>query len=215
MKQRTARPNRSLDPRTADPRGVKLYKDWHWGIEPEHVIDWPDPDYPEGLLIECGRLVRLHFRLPQPPSGRSRHPRRRSDSMIQLSREAVNQSHVAYDPEHPDHRLYLMLPEGTRRILKRRFWDENPLSAQPLIYWARLAGGRHGRQDDYPGVRAKPVGVLTAIVYFTHKKDDGPSYYIHKMGELTCFFPVLCCDEQGRLWLAGGNYRCPTPGVTD
>jgi hypothetical protein len=56
---------------------------------------------------------------------------------------------------------------------------------------------------------------MTAVVYFTQKKDDGPSYYIHRMGEMTCYFPLLCCDAKGRLWICGGNYTSPTPGITD
>jgi hypothetical protein len=56
---------------------------------------------------------------------------------------------------------------------------------------------------------------MVAVVYFTHKKDDGPSFYIHRMGEMTCYFPIIACDRQGRLWICGGNYTSPTPGITD
>jgi hypothetical protein len=66
----------------------------------------------------------------------------------------------------------------------------------------------------------KPIGILTGLVYYTHKKgDENPgnprSYYIHKMGEMSKFYPILAGDAQGRLWLAGGNYSCPSPGITD
>ena len=64
-------------------------------------------------------------------------------------------------------------------------------------------------------MKVKPVGVLTALVYFTHKQGDGPSYYIHQMGELSHHLPILAFDRHGRPWLAGGNYTCPTPGITD
>jgi len=78
-----------------------------------------------------------------------------------------------------------------------------------------MAGGRHGRRSDYPHVIAKPLGVLTGVMYFAHKKGDGPSAYLHEMGEQTCHFPILACDEHGRLWICGGNYLVPTPGITD
>ena len=135
--------------------------------------------------------------------------------MIELSRRASANSHLAYDPDHPQERLYLLVDKSALPALKKRFWTDNPMAPLPLGQMPRLAGGRHGKRDDYPPVMVKPVGVLTDLVYYTHKKGDGPSYYIHKMGELSHHFPVLCVDEQGRPWLAGGNYTCPTPGITD
>ena len=135
--------------------------------------------------------------------------------MIELSRRASAKSFIAFDPDHPDERLYLLLDRSASPAIKHRFWDENHVPSLPLADAARLAGGRHGKRDDYPSVAVKPVGVLTALVYYTHKKGDGPSYYIHKMGELSHNFPILCVDSEGRLWLAGGNYTCPTPGITD
>ena len=73
-------------------------------------------------------------------------------------------------------------------------------------YW-----DRHG----YPDVMVKPLGAVTAVVYQTHKKGDGPSYYIHQMAEISGKFPFLGVDNRGRLWLAGGNYTSPNPGITD
>ena len=61
----------------------------------------------------------------------------------------------------------------------------------------------------------KPIGAVVAVVYFTDKQGDGPSYYIHKMGEITGGFPALAVDGQGRFWFAGGSYTSPTPGITD
>jgi len=191
-------------------QGSKTYEDWHWGVEGQKVVDWKDSDMP-ATLIECGRLIRMHVRAP----GGGTHPRRKRDTMIELSQRASQSSHVAFDPEHPDERLYLLLSPSTRPAMKERFWDHNNLPATDLNQMAGYAGGRHGRRKDYPHVAVKPVGVLTAVVYYTHKQGDGQSYYIHQMGELSHNFPILCVDRKGRLWLAGGNYTCPTPGITD
>ncbi|MAH47451.1 hypothetical protein CMI37_16625 [Candidatus Pacearchaeota archaeon] len=191
--------------------------DWKWFTPREFeqqlkMIEWDDPDYPDGVLIECGNLARIHFRAPAGES--SRHPRRRRDTTITFSKPVARQSYLAFDPEHPDDRLYMLVKPSASAFLAERFWQDNPVEAKALSEWAMLAGGRHSR-GGYPNVMAKPVGVMTAVVYFCHKKDDGPSFYVHKMGEMSCYYPILCCDSRGRLWVCGGNYRNPTPGITD
>ena len=196
----------------------QMVADWKWFDADEFdkqlkLVEWDDPDYPKGALIECGNLARIHFRAPGEPGG-SRHPRRRRDTVITFSLPMARHSYIAFDPEHQDHRLYLMVDPQACRFLAERFWGENQVQPRSLEEWAMLAGGRHSR-GGYPHVEAKPVGVLTAVVYYTTKKDDGPSFYIHRMGEQSCHFPILCCDAQGRLWICGGHYRSPTPGITD
>ncbi len=199
----------SRTPRSFNNDYSKKYTDWHWGVGPAEVIDWDDPDLPENM-IECGRLVRVHFRAPA-----SVNPRRERDTMIEFSRPVARRSYVAFDPAHPSERLYLLVsPKATKQLADRFFFD-NSAPALPLGQMSLMVGGRHGKVDDYPNVMVKPIGVMTGLVYHTHKQDDGPSYYIHKMGEESAHYPVLCCDAQGRLWIAGGNYTCPTPGITD
>lgn len=193
-------------------RGAKASTDWHWGVGPSKVLDVKDPQIPAVMLIECGRLIRLHVRVPQ--DGKV-HPRRVRDAMIEFSKQVSRDAHLAYDPDHPDERLYILLPESARRVLKQRFWDENRASAVNLNQLALAIGGRHGKRADYPSVLVKPVGILTAVVYYTNKKGDGPSYYIHKIAELSSLFPALAIDQRGRLWIAGGNTTAPTPGITD
>lgn len=199
----------SRDPRGYDQQNAKLYKSWHWGEESAEVIEWDDPDVPE-TMIECGRLVRVHFRAP----GRT-NPRRERDTMVEFARPVARRSYVAYDPAHPNERLCLLVAPSATPKLAERFFYENSAPALPLGQLALMVGGRHGKVDDYPNVTVKPIGVMTALVYHTHKAGDGPSYYIHKMGEESAHYPVLCCDSQGRLWIAGGNYTCPHPGITD
>jgi hypothetical protein len=196
-------------------KGDEAFSEWHWGIQPVRVADWNDPDYPK-ILIECGRLIRIHVRTPhQAFPDRDQHPRRKRDTMIEFSRKASQRCHIAFDPEHPNGRLYLLIEPGARRALARQLFEENQLDPMPLQQAARLTSGRHSTQTDYPDVEVKPVGIMSAVVYFTHKKDDGPSFYIHEMGELTRQYPFLCADAQGRLWVAGGNYTSPTAGITD
>ena len=191
-------------------RGIaEKYENWHWGLKPAEVIDWDDDDYPENL-IECGRLVRVHFRAPMKSN-----PRRDRDTMIEFARPVARRSYVAFDPAHPSERLYLLTNPAATNMIATRFFDENTLPEMPLGQLSLMVGGRHGKVDDYPDVLVKPFGVMTALVYHTEKEGDGPSYYIHKMGEESSRYPVLAADDQGRLWIAGGNYTCPNPGITD
>lgn len=200
-------------------KGAQRFNDWHWGINPGRVMDMDDADYPK-MLIECGRLIRMHVRAPEPAHTNSTHPRRKRDTMIELSRSTSNTSHLCFDPDHPEERLYLLLDSRASDAIGKRFWNENNAKPMDLNHLATIAGGKHGKRQDYPRIEVKPIGVLTAIVYYTHKKgDENPgnprSYYIHQVGELSHHYPILCCDDRGRLWLAGGNYTSPNPGITD
>jgi hypothetical protein len=190
-------------------RGSQLYKQWHWGEPAQRVIDGDDPDMPR-MLIGIDQLVRLDFRAPNS----RRHPRR-GDTSIQFAKSNSRNSFATYDPNHPNHRIYLLINDRARKVLAERFWRQNSAPEIPLGYLAKTTGGRHATPGDYPRVKVKPIGVLTNIVYFTHKRGDGPSHYIHKLGEITHIYPILAADKKGRLWLAGGNYRAPTPGITD
>ena len=208
-------------------KGKKAAADWHWFPEKEFedqltLIQWDDSQevddtgkamFPKNqVLIRCGNLARIHFRAPTTMN--RRHPRREKDTTITLNKAAAKESHLVFDPDHPGNRLYFKLKNSVREPLAQRFWTENEVPARPLSEWAEVAGGRHAASD-YPRIMAKPVGIMTAVVYFTHKRDDGPSFYIHRMGEMSCHFPVLACDATGRLWICGGNYHSPTPGITD
>ena len=192
------------------PNGKQSYTDWHWGVAPKHVIEWDDPDYPEGELVECGRLVELH--VSEPGS--------RKKNVIRLNRKEGNGSHLAFDPEHPHQRLYILShPAFAARV--REAYRKNPdfkggskYRVMPLAQIAKSIGGRHGTSD-YPDVMAAPVGILTHVVYATEKEGDGYSQYIHEFGEEHGPPPGLAADDEGRLWIVGGNYTAPTPGITD
>jgi len=197
-------------------KGQDQWETWHWGEKPVAVVDWDDDDYPE-YLVECGRLVRIHFRSVRPYLDKSTHPRRERDHMIELSRKVAARSYLAFDPEHHSQRLYMLIEPSACPVIAERFWGENPVAAMPLSDLALIAGGRQAQNGarDYPNVMVKPVGLATAVVYHTNKSGDGPSYYIHHLGEKTAHFPILAVDELGRLWFAGGDYTCPAEGITN
>jgi len=188
----------------------RAYREWHWNVPHKSVIEWEDDDLPETDVVECGRLVELHFR----------EPGARKDTVIKLSRKEANGSHLCFDPSHPNERLYILLhPEFCEKLRKKYrqvagYESGTKYREMPLSDLARAVGGRHATPD-YPNVKASPIGILTHLVYATEKKGDGYSFYIHKMGEESGVRPCLAVDAKGRVWIAGGNYRSPTAGISD
>lgn len=186
---------------TNDP--IDRYTRWHWGVEPGRQVEIDDPDLPD-RLVECGRLVELHY---TDPDG----------TELELIPNEGDPS-VVFDMDHPNQRLYVV--NLTRRVqdaVRRRF-NGSPDRCS-LVELAAQAGGRHARSD-YPPLVVNPIGVLDAIVYRTHKKgDENPhsdeSEYIHALGEESGIKPILASDARGRLWIAGGNYTAPYDGITD
>jgi hypothetical protein len=157
-------------------------------------------------------MARLHVRPVHDAN--QRHPRRRRDKCIQFPLSVTANSHIGFDPSHPNQRLYLLVEPKARPVLKTHFWDRNVMQPMPLAQVALLAGGRHAR-GGYPDVAVKPIGPLTGVVYYTLKNGDGRSYYLHKQGEVSGGFPILTVSADGRLWVAGGSYTAPTPGIAD
>ena len=199
---------------TAKPskKSLEAFSDWHWGLEPASVVDWADEQLPDEL-IECGRLAELRFRIPSANS--KGNPARRKDSTLTLTKPESNKSHLAYDPNHPSERLYILLEPKLQKKVATTYYAQNPFAEQSLADVAKFTGGRHGTARDYPEVMVKPIGICTAVIYATEKEGDGFSFYIHRLGEETGVRPCLCVSEDGRLWLAGGNYTSPTAGITD
>jgi len=219
MRQRNPRRRNGakITDKAASWRGAKsesdyadVYKRWHWGIAHDEVIQFDDPDLPKGALIEIGRLWELHVKMPNG-----------SPKVIEIGHAHKNACFVAFDPAHKDQRMYLLLSPAVRKQAKATLWDGNRQPVKSLPAFARSIHGTKARHatGGYPNVKVKLVGALTDIVYRTHKKgdDDGMrgSSYIHALGEETKLLPALAVDAKGRLWIASGNYECPTPGITD
>jgi hypothetical protein len=186
-------------------RYIRRAQSWHWGIPAKRVVDWQDPSIPP-ILIEIGQLCELHVK---PIDG--------GPIVIMSIPEADWPAcHVAFDPDHASQRIYILIPQAYQREMRPTYV---PKLARPLFECAQAIGGRHARRNDYPRLQVTPLGVLTHVVYFTHKKgDENPgddrSQYIHEMGEEGGIPPALCVDASGRLWVAGGSYTCPIPGIT-
>jgi hypothetical protein len=197
-------------------RGAKLYSEWHWGSPHHEVVSHRDTLVDpfirnrEKMLIDTGRLVELHFR----------EPHKRKDTIFRLKDKEANASHLAFDPDHPYHRLYIFMHPEAKTRMKRKYLS-NPefehgsrYASLPLAKAAKMAGGRHAT-GDYPDIEVVPLGILTNVVYAVEKKGDGYSHYIHELGEESGVRPALVLQKNGRPWIAGGNYTAPTPGITD
>ncbi len=199
--------------------GVRRARKWTWfdGKDPKkmpelEVIDIPDDDLGDIKIIACGRLVRIHIRLPRK---NPQHPRRQRDTMLELSRKASENSFLGFQMDHPLDRLHIILDPDVQKAMRQRFWVESTAPEIEMNKLAALAGGKQGKMQDYPDLEVKVVGVMTAVVYFAEKEGDGPSYYIHKMAEISHEPPILACDDLGRLWIIGGSYTSPDPGITN
>ena len=190
----------------------QLYADWHWGLPAGKIVTIDDPLYPD-RLVECGRLHYLYVDIDGKPKKRPKKQTLKDPNgyEIEIEDRHKDSSFLGFDPDHPHQRLYIVLPRVEREAAKAAFWD--PGNATTLSALARKVGGRHAR-DDYPKLRVTPIGTLLFVVYHTAKKGDGESSYIHEMGEEGGIPPVLAVDSTGRLWIAGGSYTCPEPGIT-
>lgn len=183
-----------------DAKIHRTFARWHWGVEPGAEVHFDDPDYPDHL-VEIGRLMEIHV-----DDGRG-------DRVIAVPDALVPETYLAFDVDCPQQRMVVIAHPSTFRSLARRIPRMGDPRYYPLADVAEATGGHH--QGHYPDIEARPLGTLTHIVYFTHKKGDGPSGYIHEMGEMGGVRPMACVDRKGRLWFAGGDYTCPTPGITN
>jgi hypothetical protein len=136
-----------------------------------------------------------------------------------LPRKQANNSLLMFDPSHRHQRLYFKLDPTFRRKLKTRYADKAPFESMDAAKAASLVGGRHGLRynpgADYPHVPVMPIGMWDAVVYAVEKEGDNFSKYIHRMGEESGIKPALGVTSGGHLLALGGNYTCPTAGITD
>lgn len=184
---------------TADP--LERYKRWHWGIEADATQRLTGEPLPADMqLIGIGNLRELHL---EPLDG---------GDQLRLGFDDEN-SWAAFDMDHPIERIYFVIPERVRTDIRSKlieqkgeWWDLDTL--------AKAVGGKQAEYE-HPNIEVQPLGVLTHIVYLTHKKGDGLSEYIHEFGEVSGKRPVLAASKDGRLWVAAGDYTSPYAGITN
>lgn len=203
--------------------GREVYTKWHWGIEPTQVVEIKPPSvvtdkadkekWNNMKLVECGRLVEIHY----APFNKSS---KRKDKIFRLNPAQSNNCHLCFDMDHDNQRLYFILNKSTQNKAKKELG--NKLEYMPLAEIAEHTGGVHGvlnnpdgTAEDYENIEVQPIGVMTNVVYACEKKGDGYSFYIHALGEESGIRPVLAMAEDGSLWFAGGNYTAPIQGITD
>lgn len=169
----------------------------HWGIEPQRVAQLRDPDLPPEVS-RMGELVEIE-----------------GEGGLLIRGDTA--CHLVHDPG-PAQKLYLMLSQAARQACRRQLWGRRaaPLALQEA---QEQAGGRQARYPHRcPGLPVQVLGRANAVSYFTVKNGDDEEQegveYRHALGEEGGVRPLLCVDNQGRLWLAGGSYTVPAPGIT-
>lgn len=193
---------RALD--AADPRVkrvVAAYTDFHWGYAPEELLHINDPLLPD--VAGIGRLIALHV-----------GEEGESELLFPQGKRPHSRSYIAFDPTHPVDRIHLVTPAAHRNRTAAQYARTPKPYRRTLDELARAAGGRQA-EHRYPAVRGVYLAPVKEVIYFTSKKGDGPSFYIHEFGEESGVRPDLAADQDGRCWLVGGNYTCPRPGITD
>lgn len=210
-------PNRS-NPGTPAPSeaAVRSYERMHWGIKPDkyHVVH--DPMLPPNL-VEMGKLKEIKL-LAENPDGRAHG----AGLTLQFGPGCL----LCWEPNRMTRLYNVLTPETEREV--GRLLQAHGLHRVPWVPLRHLATfdeagvprrnpkGRQAVPGSYPAaVRVQPVGIVEHVVYHTHKKGDGPSHYIHELGEETGIRPWLGRDDEGRLWWAGGAYEVTEAGVCD
>jgi hypothetical protein len=169
---------------------VRIAREWHGGDEqPVYELELEDPDLPEAL-VACGELVSLTFVLMDG-----------AHRKLTLDEDA--EAFLAFDPEDPDGRLYLVLPEDAQEDALAALWTGRGIA--PLGELAEQIGGRH--QGGYPDLEVQPLGPIVQVEYGAKKygdfgADEGAVFHHEHEPEN----PWLAIDAEGRLWIVGGDY---------
>ena len=200
-------PKKKIDP-------VERFKRWHWGIQPTHQLNVNDDRYPDEM-IGVGRLMEL--RINRPTSSRS-NPNGEEKLSLEIDQDSINECYVVFDNTHSKDRIYFILNEDSLQDMME-IYEDLPDDPEDLNRLASTVGGHHSDMNDYPRIMAKPIGYLSDLVYYTHKKgdDDGiGSGYVHAMGEEKGGIePLIAVSSDGHIWMLGGTYTCPNAGITN
>lgn len=177
-------------------KAAKTYTSTHWGIEPEKATDHDDDDLPDELTVMGEHLIELVI------------SRGEEDMVIEFPVGSI----LAFDPDKSK-RLYAVLTASTCRMVAANLLGHE-VEWFGLEEVAEAAGGRQAAFPT-PSLPVQVLGYGLSITYKTEKEGDGLSLYEHEFGEVSGVRPILCCDEYGRIWFAGGNYTVTDHGVED
>jgi len=162
----------------------------------------------EKHLAQCGKLLQLRYRVPDGSNMGY------TAQKFSLPPDMARWSYLKFDEEDPGERLYTVLPEKVKRYVAAHLYDPCPFEDVSLKQLAKWTGGRQAN-GWYANVIVRPIGIATAVLYDGDKRNDGRSNYIHRFGEETGIRPAIGVDATGRIWFAGGDYTCPTAGITN
>lgn len=162
----------------------------------------------EKHLVQCGKLMELRLRYP------TQFGNGYASTTLSIPPGLANWCYLQFDRRDSEQRLYTILPEKAKRYIADTYYAACPFADAPLGQIAKWTGGRQAK-GWYANVTVRPLGVASAVIYDGNKKTDGHSNYIHRFGEENGIRPVVCVDATGRIWFAGGDYTCPTPGITN
>jgi len=177
-------------------KAAKLYQDMHWGEPAQKVYQVNDDSIPNAVT-QMGLLIEINC---EAPDGQS--------FTIEFGRDC----HLVFDPGK-SRRLYNVLTDSMRAWCKQNLIvGDEPW--YPLWEVARQAPGRQLKWS-FPRIPVQCLGWATDVVYSTLKVGDGPSIYTHALGEDTNEPPLLCVDEQGRLFYAGGGSNVIKAGIVN
>ena len=177
------------------------YYEFHWSREAKKKWKINDPDLPSPL-VELGKLIAIHLE-----DGTSIYFNKGNHLTCSLTE---------------DTRLYCILTKEAQKRVWKECYDPKD-SLEPLNRVAKFTGGRQARYR-HADVLVQTLGLMTQIEYQCEKGEyeegedpDGMSLYYHKFGELSeggGILPMVSVDQYGRLWIAGGSYKCLRGGVT-
>lgn len=172
----------------------QAYASWHWGAKPKKFINVRDKLVPD--LVGIGKLIEIAtdqgtFTFPEG-------------------------CWLGFDPFHPHERIHIVLSRSMREHV-RKIMKQAPATF-PLQALSKATGGTHALFR-LPRLEGAPIGVVQKAAYDTLKlgEENGASnVYEHAFGHEHSrgIKPALVGDASGRLWLVGGSYTCPDPGVT-
>lgn len=193
---------------------AKRFEEAHWGIPSTRVFTYSGPFYDgyyPGQMPEMGKLNQLVY---TPLNARAK-------AAITFEGPTA----ILAFATTKDERLWPIYSEADGARLAREF-PLSDLHRGDIQQWNQVFPGRHSSFPFYRytqnGRRIRLlrhtvglIGVLHAVAYNTEKKGDGPSVYHHTHGDESGDYPGLVIDAHGRLFVVGGNYTVPNPGITD